>query len=159
MDSTKKRMDYKQALTRIARETGNRNLCQRVEESVVKEEWMRYKNERHKKIFTSVIREMNKQDNKLMSAVYLLTADSKLWRVAKKYVSSHYIAFGHIPLKIGSEAGYTLLCCAKDLSQGTKYMTTEDLADRSLIPVSLFRLICTAMTIRYYGLEILHVER
>ncbi len=155
----KENLSFEDALKETAADVGSVEILTRLEESIEKEgKAMRFKNERHRKLFTAVSRHMNRKDNRLMCGVYLLTADMKLWRVARPYVSKNYIAIGKIPVKVGSDIGYNLLCSAKDLMTGTKYLTADDLANRTIITPKLFKVICTAMTIRRYGLEILRFE-
>ncbi len=87
-----------------------------------------------------------------MAAVYLLTADCRLWNTTARYVPRNEIMFESIRLKGSTENGYTLYCAAKDLYLGTKHLTVSDLADQSLIPPKVFGLICNAMAIRRFGL-------
>ncbi len=155
----KEDLSFEDALKETAESVGRKGLLTRAKESIEgRNNEMRFKDERHKGVFTGVVKHMNRKDNRLMCGVYLLTADIKLWRKAKPYVSRSFIAINKIPTKVGTEIGYNLLCVAKDLMTGTKYLTAEDLANRSIISAKLFRIICTAMTIRRYGLEILRFE-
>ena len=88
----------------------------------------------------------------MMAALYLLTADLRLWNLSKRHVGKISINFADIRLKNIHENGYALFCCAKDLCLGTKHLTVADLADTDLIPPKLFELICNAMAIRRFGL-------
>lgn len=117
------------------------------------QESMKYKNQKHRDEFESAVSKRNKKDNRLMSAVYLLTADLKLWNVAKRHISKTEIDFTDIKPKNIDENGYTLFCCAKDLYLGTKHLSISDLADTELIPPKTFGVICNAMAIRRYGLN------
>ena len=113
---------------------------------------MQFKNDKHKEAFTEAVRKMNKKDNALMAAVYLFTADGRLWNQVSRYVDRCEIAYDRIRISNTTEAGYALFCCAKDLTLGTKHLTISDLADSDLIPPKLFGVICNAMAIRRYGL-------
>ena len=53
------------------------------------------------------------------------------------------------------EKGYTLMCAAKDLYLGTKYMSISDLSDELLISSDVFGLICNAIGIKRFGLKVL----
>ncbi len=113
---------------------------------------MDYRNEKHRIAFTEAIEKLNKKDFRLMSAVYLLTAEYALWKTARWHIDRNEITFERIKLKNSSENGYTLFCCAKDLYLGTKHITITDLADTDLIPPRIFELVCNAMAIRRFGL-------
>ncbi len=113
---------------------------------------MNYKNEKHRNVFTNAIKKMNKKDYALMSAMYLLTAEHKLWMTVKHHVVQNEIRFDAIKLKNSTENGYTLLCCAKDLYLVTKHITIKNIADADLISPRTFGFICNAMAIRRFGL-------
>lgn len=113
---------------------------------------MSYKNEKHRQIFEAAIADKNKRDYALVSAIYLMTADYKLWQTVKRYAVGNVIRFDKIHLKGTTENGYALFCAAKDLYYGTKHLSISDLADTNIIPNKVFALICNAMAIRRYGL-------
>lgn len=111
-----------------------------------------FKNEKHRAIFTEAVKQMNQEDKREMSAVYLLTAENKLWKESKGKVGKRGIQLKRIRLWKSTPEAYTLLCSAKDLTQGTKHMTLRDLGDKEVIPAKIFAIICNAMSIRKYGL-------
>lgn len=117
------------------------------------EEYMMFKNEKHRMIFEEIIRKKDKKDYALMAALYLLTADLRLWNMAKHHMEKTTINFKEIKLKGIHESGYTLFCGAKDLYTGTRHLCIADLADAELIPPKLFGLFCNAMAIRRVGLR------
>ncbi len=113
---------------------------------------MIYKNDKHRVAFEAAIRKEGKKNYALLSALYLLTADGRLWRDTKRFVVSGCICFEQVHLPNCTETAYVLFCAAKDLNLGTKHLTVSDLADQSLIPPKVFGLICNAMAIRRFGL-------
>lgn len=113
---------------------------------------MEFRNEKHQKVFAEVTEKLDKKNYKLMSALYLLTADLKLWNAVKRFVVKNEIRFHDIHLNGSTENGYTLYCAAKDLSLGTKNLSLCDLADTQLIPPKMFGLVCNAMAICRFGL-------
>lgn len=113
---------------------------------------MNFRNEKHRLVFNRAIRKLNEKDFALMSAVYLLTADQRLWTQIRSFVERNEIKFVSFKPRDSTEAGYTLLCCAKDLYLGTKHITISDLADTELVAPRMFALICNAMAIRRFGL-------
>ena len=113
---------------------------------------MNFRNEKHRLAFVEAIRKLDKKNFALMSALYLLTAEHKLWMQIRNYVERNEIKFERFKPKDSTENGYTHLCCAKDLYLGTKHITISDLADTELIAPRMFALICNAMAIRRFGL-------
>lgn len=112
---------------------------------------MMYKNNKHKAAFEAAVRKESKKNYALLAALYLLTADGRLWSAAKRQTVSGSICFEQIHLKDCTETAYTLLCGAKDLYLGTKHLTVSDLADSAIVPPKIFALICNAMAIRRFG--------
>lgn len=127
-----------------------RRLNQFINES--EELHMNFRNEKHRLAFVEAIRKLDKKNFALMSALYLLTAEHKLWMQIRIYVERNEIKFDRFKPKDSTENEYTLLCCAKDLYLGTKHITISDLADTELIAPRMFALICNAMAIRRFGL-------
>lgn len=127
-----------------------RRLNQFIKES--EELHMNFRNEKHRLTFVEAIRKLDKKNFALMSALYLLTAEHKLWMQIRNYVERNEIKFDRFKPKDSTENGYTLLCCAKDLYLGTKHITISDLADTELVAPRMFALICNAMAIRRFGL-------
>lgn len=126
-----------------------KRLNQYLKES--EENLMYFKNEKHRTTFTEAVAKLDKKNYALIAAVYLLTADCRLWSSTGRYVQKNEILFENIRLKGSTANGYTLYCAAKDLYLGTKNLTIGDLADTTLIDPKTFGLICNAMAIRRYG--------
>ena len=82
-----------------------------------------------------------------MAALYLLTADLRLWQIMKHHTERNKINFERVRLNGINEDAYTLYCTAKDLHLGTKYLTASVLADTDLISPRMFIVICNAITI------------
>ena len=64
---------------------------------------MYFRNEKHRTVFTEAVAKLDKKDYALMAAVYLLTADCRLWSITGRYVQRNEILFENIHLK-GSTA-------------------------------------------------------
>ena len=139
-----------EAMKNIRSAAFRRRLNQFINES--EEPYMNFRNEKHRLAFVEAIRKLDKKNIALMSAVYLLTAEHKLWMQIRNHVERNEIKFDSFKPKDSTENGYTLLCCAKDLYLGTKHITISDLADTELIAPKMFALICNAMAIRRFGL-------
>jgi len=117
---------------------------------------MNYYCKKHENDFTQMLERIDKDNLRVLSAVYLLTADTQLWRRVQNQVEKNCIRFDR--MNIGSVDGktYTLFCCAKDLCIGTKHITIADLTDEQLISPKMFGIICNAMALRRFGLGVLN---
>ena len=143
--------------TEILAETMRQIRCppfqKRFNEYIESEETpMTYLNEKHRARFTLAAKNIPKANYALLSALYLLTADQRLWSCCKHHINNCCVFFENIKLHNCTERAYTLYCAAKDLTLGTKHLTVSDLSDADLVPPMLFRTICNAMAIRRFGL-------
>ena len=93
---------------------------------------MTYINEKHRARVTLAARNVHRENYALLSALYLLTADQRLWNCCKHHINNGCVFFESIKLNNCSERVYILYCAAKDLTLGTKHITTSDLADIKL---------------------------
>lgn len=112
-----------------------------------------FRNNAHRTVFLEVSRNMNRSNYAVLAALYLLTADSRLWNQVKDCVQHNQILFDQMRPKNHSTNSYALLCVAKDLCLGTNHMTLCDLADTELIPPKIFIMICNSMAIYRLGLD------
>ena len=104
--------------------------------------------------------EIQKRENPTVSmlcALYLLTADSRLWSRVRQNAHAKGIQFQGVTLGDITPEAYTLFMVAKDLYCGTKHITVSDLADMNIISSQMFGILCEAMTLRRYGLSALRV--
>ncbi len=116
--------------------------------NIRKENIMKFRNEQHRSTFLNEAKKQNLKNYKIIAALYLLTADEKLWYTAKSSVGKDDIVFEGIHLKNGSENAYALYCAAKDLYNGSRNLTIDDIADGDIIKNKVFSLICNAMLIK-----------
>ena len=120
---------------------------------------MEFRDTKHRRLFAEATQKLDEKNYALMAAVYLLTADLKLWNVARRYIERNSIRFNEIKLSGTHPYGYALFCSAKDLYLGTKHLSVGDLADTELITPKMFALICNAMAIRRFGLGAIHFNK
>lgn len=120
---------------------------------------MEFQDTKHRLIFAEAIQKRDIKNYALMSALYLLTTDLKLWNVARRYMEGNSIHFSKIKLCGIHPDGYTLFCGAKDLYLGTKHLSVGDLSDPELITPKMFALICNAMAIRRFGLGAINYRK
>ena len=146
---------YKEKIKLTVREEKARRSEKRKENLFGKKGYeMDFKNKRHKEIFVTTAARLEK-NNSLLAAVYLLTANGRLWADAEPCISRDSIDFDSIKRGKYSIGAYALLCAAKGLCFGTESMNIADMSDRSVIPDVAFGLICNAMMIKRYGLKAL----
>ena len=112
-----------------------------------------FRNNAHRTVFLEVSRNMNRSNYALIAALYLLTADSRLWNQVKDCVQHNQILFDQMKPKHHSTNSYALFSVAKDLYLGTNHMSLCDLVDTELIPPKVFAIICNALAIRRCGLD------
>ena len=117
-----------------------------------KDNIMKFRNEKHCSTFLNEAKKQSLKNYKIIAALYLLTADEKLWETAKSSVGKDDIVFDNIHLKNGSENAYALYCAAKDLYNGSRHLAIDDIADGTIIKNKVFSLICNAMLIKRKGL-------
>lgn len=117
-----------------------------------KEKIMKFRNDQHRSTFLNEAKKYSLKNHKFIAALYLLTADSKLWNTARAFVGKDDIVFENIHLRNGSENTYALYCAAKDLYNGSRHLSIDDIADSALIKNKIFTLICNAMLIKRKGL-------
>ena len=134
-----------------------RPFLQRVEELLIESEMrpMNYLSNHHQKLFRIAIQKKDRKNYALLSALYLFTADPRLWRIMRHQVDENLIRFDRRKLCGLNEYTYPLYCAAKDLYMGTRHLTIRDLADRELISPKQFAAICNAMAIRRFGMSVL----
>ena len=119
---------------------------------------MNYYGKKHESDFKQTLDRIDPNNLRVLSAVYLLTANTQLWRRVQNQVEKNCIHFDRMNLGSVDEKAYTLFCCAKDLYLGTKHITIADLADEQLISHKMFGIICNALAIRRFGADVLAYE-
>lgn len=112
-----------------------------------------FRNNAHRTVFLEASRNMNRSNYALIAALYLLTADSRLWNQVKDCVQHNQILFYQMKPKNHSTNSYAMFSVAKDLYLGTNHMSLCDLVDTELIPPKIFVIICNSMAIYRLGLD------
>ena len=119
---------------------------------------MTFKNENHRARFLEVIEKLDKKDRVIVAAVYLLTADPKLWAISRSALEGGEIHWKRIPVTRCNSDMYTLLFVARDLYMGTELVSLRDVADPDVVSSKLFPIVYTALIIARYGLKSLQYE-
>ena len=92
------------------------------------------------------------------AAVFLLSADEKLWELVQGSVLDTGIYFNRIKLGSVSMEQYILFHAAKDIYSGSRHIRLAELTDRELISDEMLRLIVNAFVIEKCGVEIIKQE-
>ena len=114
---------------------------------------MIFRNDNHGVLFEKAIRYHKGCSRKMTAALYLVTADSRLWRQAENHIGTNEIDIAAIkPRRLDSMA-YVCYALARDIVTGSRTVALTELADPSLLSPRYFMVIQTAMLIRGYGLN------
>ena len=119
---------------------------------------MKFRNQRHREMFTKAIHRLDRGNCTLMAVVYLFTAETRLWSMTEKSICYSGVDFSRIRLRNCSVGLYTLYCAAKDLYYGTDRLIIGDLADAEVVPPKVFNVVCNAMAICRVGLDAIHFK-
>lgn len=121
-----------------------------------------FRDDRHRRIFGTMLMTKYKgtlfECPKYSAAVFLLTADEKLWNVVRENVMDTGIYFDRVKLGRVTLEEYILFHAAKDVYYGTKHIRLSELADRELIADEILKLIVNALVIEKCGVEIVKRE-
>ena len=109
----------------------------------------------HRKQFGYSMQIIKPTDRKMVSQIYLLTADVRLWDQIHFNVSRYRVDFEHFKPRGFTGKAYTLLCAARDLLNNTDPADLSDLADTGVVETPLFNIICNALAIHRFGEDIL----
>ena len=115
-----------------------------------------FRNNAHRTVFLEASRNMNRSNYALLAALYLLTADSRLWNQVKDCVQHNQILFDQMKPKNHSTNSYALFSVAKDLYLGKKYMINAIIyhGENTLVlelPRSIYDIHEKLMSIGYAG--------
>ena len=114
---------------------------------------MVFRNDNHGVLFEKEIRYHKGCSRKMTAALFLLTADSRLWHQAENHIGTNEIDIVAIKPKRLDAMAYVCFAVAKDIITGSRTVSVTELADASMLSPRYFLVIQTAMLIRGYGLN------
>ena len=121
---------------------------------------MYFRNKIHEQIYLdSLQNNPYRCTEQYLAALYILTSDKLLWRIARSKVKAKKIRFNAIKIYGTASIQYILVKVASDLYRDTAYSSSKELCDKYLISDRYFELIITAMHIRRYGYDYLPIKR
>ena len=114
---------------------------------------MVFRNDNHGVLFEKEIRYHKGCSRKMTAALFLLTADSRLWHQAENHIGTNEIDIATIKPRRLDAMAYVCFAVAKDIITGSKTVSVTELANSSMLSPRYFLVIQTAMLIRGYGLN------
>lgn len=117
-----------------------------------------FNNSTHQSVFSKYYLQLNHENSKLIAAVYLLSADERLWNFAWSHLNKNDISFGKIKPKNLSSDTYTLFCAAKDLYLGSEHFSFSDLANPTVVDITRFCLVLNALGIVRFGYNYINIK-
>ncbi len=116
----------------------------------------------HKWRYYSAVQKVKRHCGRITSgylaALYLLTADKKLWRFATGSVYINEVDFVAMKVQYLSEDSYAYYIAAKELHMGERLIKQSELADQTVVSDQAFELIVHARLIKAYGDIVLKLE-
>lgn len=113
---------------------------------------MFYRGKQHQMLFKKAIEDQDYIEPSALAAIYLLTADCRLWSQMHRFVNGSYIVFRQSSLSDATPEAYTLYIAARDLYCSAHRMTIEDVTDSDIVPNGIFNVICNALAVCRYGM-------
>ena len=114
---------------------------------------MVFRNDNHGVLFEKEIRYHKGCSRKMTAALFLLTADSRLWHQAENHIGTNEIDIVAMQPRRLDAMAYVCFAVAKDIITGSKTVSITELADASMLSPRYCLVIQTAMLIRGYGLS------
>ena len=111
----------------------------------------------HKQTFHTAVKKQEEKNYELLAALYLLTADEKVWNCAKDKVRKGQIFFEGIRLGSVSEESYCLYAAAKDIYLGSGNIRLRDLGKRNMMNQTVYSQIMTAVSICRFGIAVIRI--
>ena len=109
----------------------------------------------HRKRFYHSLAQMRRANYNLISQIFLLSAHESLWHMVKKAIQRNgvdYTSFETEKQNFGAKENL-LFVTALYFEYGSTHLSFMDLSDEEIVDFDVFRLICYAIAIRFYGMD------
>lgn len=113
---------------------------------------MIFRNDAHGVLFEKEIRLHKGCGKRITAALFLLTADYRLWQQAEPFVGTKHIDIESARPKHLNGLTYVCFALARDILTGSRTVVLRELADPGLLSPRNFMVVSLAMLIRGYGL-------
>jgi len=111
----------------------------------------------HRKRFFEGFNLVHRNDNKLLTQIYILSATESLWNNAKRCVNKDGTNFLDVSFHDFKGNDYLYYCMAYDFACGTSHTDISDLTNDEIVDFNLFRLVCNAIVINTYGFDVIKI--
>lgn len=111
----------------------------------------------HRQAFHEAAKKQEEKNYELLAALYLLTADEKVWNCAKDKVRKGRIFFEEIRIGSVSEESYCLYAAAKDIYLGSENIRLRDLGNRNMMNQTVYSQIMTAVSLCRFGIAVIRI--
>ena len=114
---------------------------------------MIFRNDAHGVLFEKEIRLHKGCGKKITAALFLLTADYKLWQQVEPFVGTKSMDIESARPRHLNGLTYVCFELAKDILTGSRTVVLGELADPSLLSPRNFMMVSLGMLVRAYGLS------
>ena len=114
----------------------------------------------HRKRFYEGLSHTRRASNRLVAQIFLLSAHKELWDEVRKVLETDGIVYSALDISIRDIDidPYPLVATALNLAYGSLYSNMEDLTDDEFVDVELFQVICYAVAISIYGVDVIKIS-
>ena len=105
---------------------------------------MKFRNQRHREMFTKAIHQLDRGNYTLMAVVYLFAADTRLWSMTEKSIYYSGVDFSRIRLRNCSEGLYTLVLCSQRPVLRYRQTYHRQPCDAEVVPPKVINVVCIA---------------
>ena len=114
----------------------------------------------HRKRFFEGLSKTRRASNRLVAQIFLLSAHKELWDEVRKVLETNCIVYSALDISIQDMDidPYPLVATALNLAYGSPYSNMEDLTDDEYVDIDLFQVICYAVVISIYGLDVIKIS-
>lgn len=117
-------------------------------------------NSGHRKRFHEGLSHTRRASNRLVAQIFLLSAHKELWDEVRKVLETNCIVYSALDISIRDTDidPYPLVATALNLAYGSLYSNMEDLTDDECVDIDLFQVICYAVVISIYGMDVIKIS-
>ena len=117
-------------------------------------------NSGHRKRFHEGLSHTRRASSRLVAQIFLLSAYKELWDEVRKVLETDGIVYSALDISIQDMDidPYPLVATALNLAYGSPYSNMEDLTDDEYVDIDLFQVICYAVVISNYGMDVIKIS-
>lgn len=155
-------VDYARIVENYFKDNGSLRLKRRLHDLVTNFDGEIFLNPIHRSRFHTVCRLQNisieDRNPAYLAALFLLTADNKLWCAAKEHIYLDNFDFKKMHLNGMNTDGYAIFQAARTIYTGREYIKQDEIADKTLIDEHTFKIIINAKLLSKYGAAMFQIK-